>query len=133
MIQASCCCGEVRFALTEPPTMMGTCHCSRCRKLGAGAFVFVRRETLRWIAGQDAVARYTPAAPFTYARCFCRVCGTSLGEIDSEADTFPIAAHCFDDDPQVRNRFHEFTADKPAWYEICDDAKQFPGHPTRSS
>lgn len=133
MIQASCCCGEVRFALTEPPTVMGTCHCSRCRKLGAGVFVFVRRETLHWIAGQEAVARYEPAAPFTYARCFCRVCGTSLGEIDSQADSFPIAANCLDDDPQVRNRFHEFTADKPPWYEICDDAKQFPGHPTRSS
>jgi hypothetical protein len=30
--------------------MMATCHCSRCRKLGASAFVFIRRETFRWIA-----------------------------------------------------------------------------------
>lgn len=131
MIQGSCCCGTVRFALSAPPTMMGTCHCSRCRKLGAGVFVFVKRDTLEWISGRDAVARYEPAAPFIYNRCFCRLCGTSLGEIDSEAESFPIAAHCLDDDPVVRNRFHEFVSAKPAWYEICDDAKQFPEHPSR--
>lgn len=131
MIQGSCCCGTVRFALNAPPTMMGTCHCSRCRKLGASAFVFVSRASLEWIAGRDAVARYEPTAPFIYARCFCRNCGTALGEIDSEADSFPIAANCLDDDPVVRNRFHEFVSAKPAWYEICDDAKQFPEHPSR--
>jgi hypothetical protein len=133
MIQGSCCCGAVRFELTSPPDMMGTCHCSRCRKVGASTFVLVKRDTLRWLEGRDAVARYAPPPPFQYARCFCRSCGTSLGEIDSEAETFPIAAHCLDDDPGVRNRFHEFVAVKPAWYEICDQAKQFPEHPTRST
>lgn len=132
MIQGSCCCGEIRFELLSPPTMMGTCHCSRCRKVGASTFVFVKRESLRWIQGREAVARYEPAAPFKYARCFCRTCGAALGEIDSEEETFPVAAHCLDDDPGVRNRFHEFVSAKPAWYEICDDAKQFAEHPSRA-
>jgi hypothetical protein len=132
MILGSCCCGAVRFELAEPPTMMGTCHCARCRKVGASTFVFVRRETLRWLSGRDAVARYGPVGPYRHTRCFCSVCGTALGEIDSEADSFPIAANAFDDDPQVRNRFHEFVAEKPAWYEICDGAKQFAEHPERT-
>ena len=38
----------------------------------------------------------------------------------------------FDDDPIVRHAFHEFVADKPAWYAICDGAKQLPAHPTKS-
>jgi hypothetical protein len=29
----------------------------------------------------------------------------------------------------IQNQFHEFVAEKPSWYDICDDAKQFPGHP----
>ena len=120
---------EARFELTAPPTMMGTCHCSRCRKAGAGTFVLVARESLNWIAGREAVASYAPEPPFKYARCFCRHCGTGLGEIASDAETFPIAAHCLDDDPQVRNRFHEWVSVKPAWYEICDAAKQFPENP----
>lgn len=129
MIRGSCNCGLVKFELTAPPKMMGVCHCSRCRKAGASAFVLVSRSTLQWVQGREAVARYAPEPPFKYARCFCRACGTALGEIDSEADTFPIAANALDDDPQVRVRFHEFVSAKPAWYEICDAAKQFAEHP----
>ncbi len=91
--------------------------------------MLVARESLNWIAGRDEVASYAPEPPFKYARCFCRNCGTGLGEIASEAETFPIAAHCLDDDPQVRNRFHEWVSVKPAWYEICDEARRFPENP----
>lgn len=129
VIQGSCCCGLVKFELLEAPTMMATCHCSRCRIVGASTFVMVSRSALRWVRGREAVARYTPDPPFKFARCFCSGCGTALGEIDSEADTFPISAHALDDDPQVRVRFHEFVAVKPAWYDICDSAKQFAQHP----
>lgn len=129
MIRGSCNCGAVRFELTAPPRMMGTCHCSRCRKAGAGTFVLVARDSLSWLAGREAVASYAPEPPFKYARCFCRHCGTGLGEIASDAETFPIAAHCLDDDPEVRNGFHEWVSVKPAWYEICDEAKRFPENP----
>ena len=132
MIAGSCCCGAIRFELAATPTMMATCHCSRCRKVGASTFVFVDRATFRWIGGQDMVARYEPDPPHKFARCFCRRCGTALGELDSPEPSFPIPANCLDDDPGVRNRFHEFVAEKPAWYEICDGAKQFPAHPVRS-
>ena len=130
-MRGSCCCGAVQFELTSLPSMMGTCHCSRCRKVGASTFVFVRKHDLLWISGREMVQRYEPEAPFRYARCFCRKCGTALGEITSDEPTFPIAANAFDDDPVVRNGFHEFVAEKPSWYEICDQATQFEGHPPK--
>lgn len=132
MIRGSCCCGAIKFEILAEPTMMGTCHCSRCRKVGASTFVFVKKDAFRWIQGREFVSRFEPDPPFTYARCFCRKCGTALGEIDSPQDSFPVAASCLDDDPIVRNRFHEFVSNKPAWYEICDGAKQFPEHPVKS-
>ena len=128
-ISGSCCCGAVKFELSAEPSMMGTCHCTRCRKVGASTFVFVRKEDLIWIQGRDQVQLFESASPYKYGRCFCRVCGTSLGEILSEADSFPIAANALDSELGLRNRFHEFVAEKPAWYAICDDAKQFDGHP----
>ena len=128
-ISGSCACGGVAFELTAPPSMLATCHCSRCRKVGASSFVFVKREHLRWKHGRDRVATWKAASPYKYDRSFCGECGTALGEILSEGESFPIAANALDDDPQVRNRFHEFVAEKPAWYELCDDAKQFDGHP----
>ena len=132
MIRGSCCCGGIRFELLAAPKMMGTCHCSRCRKVGASTFVIVDRSAFRWIQGRELVVRYAPEPPFKYVRCFCARCGTALGEIESDEGSFPIAAHCLDDDPVVRNRFHEFVGEKPAWYGICDDAKQFPEHPVRT-
>jgi len=102
---------------------MGTCHCSRCRKVGASTIVFVKKESLEWISGKELVTTYHPEAGFKYKRNFCSVCGTSLGEILSNEESFPIAANCFDDDPLVRNQFHEFVDSKPAWYAICEEAK----------
>ena len=132
MIKGSCCCGAVKFELLTEPSMMGTCHCSRCRKVGASTFVFVKRNDLKWIEGKEHVALFQQGSPYTYGRCFCKICGTSLGEILSEEDSFPIAANALDGELALENRFHEFVAEKPAWYAICDDAKQFEGHPTPS-
>ena len=132
IIRGSCCCGAIKFELLATPSMMGTCHCSRCRKVGASTIVFAQKDSLRWIQGRELVSRYEPVPPFKYVRCFCQKCGTALGEIDSQEDSFPIAANCLDDDPIVRTMFHVFVSSKPAWYEICDDAKQFQEHPVES-
>lgn len=132
MINGSCCCGGIRFTLSAPPTMMGICHCSRCRKVGASAFVFVEATSFHWVAGQDLVQRQELQAPYKYPRSFCRLCGSALGEIDSDDAAFPVAANLLDDDPGVRPKFHEFVDEKPDWYEICDGAKQFARHPVKA-
>ena len=131
MIEGSCCCGAVAFELAAPPSMMGTCHCSRCRKLGTSTFAFVKRQDVVLVRGGDAIATYAAAPPYTYDRSFCRHCGTALGEIGSAAESFPLNANLFDSDPGVAVRFHEFVAEKPAWLVIGDDAPQFAGHPPR--
>ncbi|WP_260009611.1 GFA family protein [Leisingera aquaemixtae] len=119
----------MKFELLAQPALMGTCHCSRCRKAGASTIVFVKKGDLRWIEGREEVALYQPAPPYKYGRCFCRICGSSLGEILSEEDSFPIAANALDGELEVRNSFHEFVGEKPGWSEISDGAKQSEGHP----
>lgn len=131
MLTGSCCCGGVTFALSEPPAMMATCHCSRCRKVGASVFVIVNADSFRWTGGQELVARYEPEEGYIYSRAFCRRCGSSLGDAGSDKPTFAIAADALDADPGVRNRFHEFVDEKPDWSAICDDAKQFGRHPVK--
>lgn len=121
MIRGSCCCGKVKFQLNEKPQMMGTCHCSRCRKSGASTMIFVKKESLQWIEGKDLVATYNPTPPFKYKRNFCSNCGTSLGEILSIEESFPIAVNCLDDDPGVRNQFNEFIDIKPVWIDHSKD------------
>ncbi|SFJ65316.1 GFA family protein [Jannaschia pohangensis] len=132
MLDGSCCCGTVRFQLTAEPSMMGTCHCIRCRKVGASTIVFVRKEDLKWVSGKENVQLFKAVPPYRYDRCFCRTCGTSLGEILSDMDSFPIAANAIDSELTVRNGLHEFVNEKPSWYEICDDARQSGDHPPSS-
>ena len=129
MIEGSCCCGTVRFELTEKPGMMGMCHCSRCRKVGASSMAFIQSENFQITAGLDKIATYTAEPPYKYDRCFCSVCGTALGEVFSEMESFPINANCIDSEIEIENKFHEFVSEKPSWFEIGDNAKQFDEHP----
>lgn len=129
MILGSCCCGGVQFRLTEVPKLMGTCHCTRCRMLGISTIAFVSREHFEWLQGRDLVELYHPEPPYKYTRGFCRRCGTALGEVSSDAESFPVNVHCLEDHPSLVNGFHEFVGEKPAWYVIGDDAPQFSAHP----
>lgn len=132
MIKGSCCCGAVKFELRKQPSMMGTCHCSRCRKVGASTIVFVEKADLKWIQGKEHVQLFQPEPAYKYGRCFCKICGTSLGEILSDSDSFPIAANALDSEMNLNNSLHEFVDEKPSWYDICDNTKQSEGHPASS-
>ncbi len=129
MIKGSCCCGAVQFELTETPSMMGTCHCSRCRKVGASTLVFVKSENFRITQGRDQISTFKAEPPYKYDRCFCSVCGSALGEVLSEGESFPVVANCIDSDLEIENQFHEFVSEKPCWLKIGDSAKQFAEHP----
>jgi hypothetical protein len=124
-----CLCGAIRFEITGKPLWMTLCHCSRCRKAGAGVTVTVRARDFRWLSGRELVATYVPEPPFNIERCFCSRCGTPLGEPGKNDRGFPIAANTLDGDPGVRLALHEHVSHKPPWYEIPDDGlPRFPGH-----
>lgn len=129
MIRGSCGCGAVKFQLNVVPDMMGTCHCSRCRKFGASTIIFVKQEGFKLLQGESFIETYHPDPPFSYTRTFCKKCGSSLGDIGSDSDSFPVPVNCLDDDPVLRNQFHVFVASKPAWYEIADDSHQYQENP----
>jgi hypothetical protein len=129
MIKGRCCCGEVRFSISERPKFAAACHCSRCRKVGATPFAIVEARTFELHEGLEAIVEYHPEESFKYIRCFCGKCGTSLGELSSDDDKFPIPLNCFDEDLDLEIRFHEHVATKPSWETIPEGAKQFEGDP----
>ncbi len=130
MIQGSCCCGEVRFSLSEMPKIVGACYCSRCMKVGATPFALVQASTFTLESGRDAIVEYQPESGFEYVRTFCGKCGTALGEMTSDGDMFPVSVNCFDGDVEVEITFHEHVATKPSWCLIPEGAKQFEGDPS---
>jgi hypothetical protein len=90
----------------------------------------VGRKSFEWVSGKEFVSEYAPEPPFIYKRCFCNQCGSTLGEILSTEEQFPIAANSLDSDPELKVLFHEHTASRPTWQLLHDGAKLFEGNPT---
>lgn len=128
MIKGSCLCGKVKFQISGEPYSLSYCHCSRCRK-AAGVFSAVligKADDLSITQGQAEITGFMPGSGAKFERCFCRQCGTSLGDMSS-GDVYVIAASALDDDPGIRPSLHIHTASKPDWYEIVDELKKFEG------
>ena len=128
MIKGSCLCGKVKFEISGEPDSLSYCHCSRCRK-AAGIFSAVligKADDLRVAEGQDQIAKFKAGPDAKFERCFCKQCGTSLGDM-ATGDIYVVAASALDDDPGIRPTLHIHTASKPDWYEITDDLKKFEG------
>lgn len=127
MIKGSCLCGKVRFEISGTPSSLSYCHCSRCRK-AAGVFsavVIGKADDFHLRSGDDLIGRYSgPDSKFE--RCFCKECGTSLGDMSS-GSIYVVAASALDDDPKIRPSLHIHTASKPDWYEITDELRKFEG------
>jgi hypothetical protein len=85
-----------------------------------------KAKDLEITEGQTEIAKYSPGPDWKFERCFCKTCGTSLGDM-ATGDIYVIAASALDDDPNIRPSVHIHTASKPDWYEIEDDLKKFAG------
>jgi hypothetical protein len=100
-----------------------------CRKAHGAAFatyVGAPAEGLRWVSGQDRVARYESSPGFY--RPFCSRCGSVVAGDPAEGRVF-LPAGCLDGDPGVRPGAHIFVASKAPWHEIADDLPRFDTYP----
>lgn len=128
MIAGSCLCGEIAFEIAGEPSSLSYCHCSRCRK-AAGVYSAVligKADDLTILRGDDHIGRYGGGKGAKFERCFCKKCGTSLGDLSS-GDIYVIAASALDNEPGVTPSVHIHTESKPGWYEITDDLPQCEG------
>lgn len=73
-------------------------------------------QHLRRVQGTALVAQEVPGAFCTYKSCCWSRCGPSPGDIPSQDESLPIAAHVFDPDPGLRNQFHAFDCKRPGRY-----------------
>ena len=128
-LTASCLCGGVRLEVTEPPSVAGYCHCTRCqRRTGTAASVsaLLAPGTLRVAAGQELIRAYEP--PDGFKKVFCSHCGGALwSQSPSDPQVVWIRFGVLDDDPGIRPSFRQFVAYAAPWEPIPDDGlSRFP-------
>jgi hypothetical protein len=130
-----CLCGAVTYEFTAAPKVTVACHCSACRKATGSAFAtwsLVPKDGFHWRSGVDHIAEFVSSDHAR--RLFCRVCGTTLGNLTSRRPDFVhLAAGTLDRPPPMRIALHAYTASKAPWFEVTDSLPQHADEPTKRS
>jgi hypothetical protein len=131
-VKGSCLCGGIEFEMTETPGGVTHCHCSRCRKVRGSANatnLFLPLTGLRFVRGEELLAKYRLPEAKHFAHWFCKVCGSSMPRFDEGRGIAIIPMGAFDDDPLARPNRHIHVGSKAPWDTITDDLPQFEGSP----
>lgn len=87
MIEGSCHCGNVKFAITENPKWLTSCNCSICRRIAA-LWAHLESRNVTVTAPDDAPSAYVQGdktlAIHTCKKCGCTTHWTSLTPGESE-------------------------------------------------
>jgi hypothetical protein len=133
VLRGGCLCGGVRYEIEGPVGPALFCHCAMCRKAHGSAFrarLSVPRSALRFLRGEELLARYRSSADTV--RSFCRTCGSPLVNLwDGDPESFGLALGTLDDDPGVRPERHVFVGSKAPWFEITDALPRHDGFAPR--
>lgn len=123
MLEGSCLCNDVTFAVRDTPRGTSVCHCTQCRKMSghAWASAHVPREALT-ITGPVAWFEASPTA----RRGFCPRCGSFLFWAAHDEDRISFALGAIDGPTGLRLEKHIFTATKGDYYELEDGLPQHP-------
>ena len=125
VVEASCLCGDVRFALPRPAGDVTACHCTLCRKLsGHFAASFDADESQVAFQARGSMAEY--ATPGGGQRGFCARCGSSL-YFRAAGGAFSVEAGAVDGPTGSTLTAHIFVAGKGDYYALDDGLPQHPG------
>ncbi|HEX8237680.1 MAG TPA: GFA family protein [Abditibacteriaceae bacterium] len=131
MYKGSCLCGTVNYEIEGEPGDIVFCHCSRCRKANGTAFLAaapVQTEQFSIVSGNQSLVEYE-SSPGVY-RVFCGQCGSPLfSKRDAMPETIRVRIGTLDTPIESKPTAHIFVADKANWFDIRDEAPQFPERP----
>ena len=123
-LRGRCLCGEVEYELCGRLSVMGHCHCLRCRRFGGTSYhtwIEVHPRNFRLLRGTELLFSFFEEG-FT-ERFFCRQC--SSGVYGDSGGFIYIDAGTLDGDPGIRPQVHIYVASKAPWVEITDELPRF--------
>jgi hypothetical protein len=132
VLRGGCLCGLVTYEVKAPTSKFAYCHCSRCRKATGTAFasnIYVEPPQLMWKSGSDAIERYNHSAAASFAKWFCRTCGSPLPRVTRSGRTVVIPAGSLDQSPIDRPKAHIFWESRASWVSIEDSLPRYAEYP----
>jgi hypothetical protein len=130
MLEGSCLCGRVRYAVPDAFHTAFNCHCSQCRRATGSAFkpmALIASDQLTLNAADADVLIYgTPPGSHDV---HCGQCGSFLFSRIAETGNTHVAMGTLLDAPTISPQCHIFVGSKAPWHEITDELPQFEGFP----
>lgn len=128
-----CCCGAIRYRLTEEPLTLYACHCTDCqRKTGSsfGLSMVVRRDACTLLQGEPrGYALTLPDGRQKHGK-FCGVCSTRLwGEPVNFPQIIVVQPGTLDDTSWLRPVGHIWTRSAQPWVTFPEGTLTFEGQP----
>ncbi|MGQ3099881.1 MAG: GFA family protein [Sphingopyxis solisilvae] len=116
LIRGSCLCRSVQYEIDGLASPIGFCHCHTCQKAHAAAAAptaRVRRESFRWLAGEEFVKGFESSPG--KVRHFCGQCGSHLVAVRRGQDEYILRVGTLDADPEFRPVVHIWTSHDVPW------------------
>ena len=130
-----CECGAVRYEITQPPTVVYTCHCHGCQRMSSGAFtvaMVLPPNAFKLLQGQPVAIQRTAESGRVMSRWVCANCGswicvTPVGP--GPESTRNVRSGSLDDTSWLRPTVHFWTCYKQPWVALPEGGQVFETQP----
>ena len=127
MARGSCLCGGITFEIDAAAVVVSVaCYCVNCRKVSGsqfGVYLQVKRESFRWVSGEDHIVAYE-SSPGN-KRAFCRTCG-SVAPSRTPYGAVRVPGGALDEHPGVAPKVLLFAGSKVGWCTTDEAHQTFP-------
>ena len=129
-LMGSCLCGTVPFGVEGPIRGVGSCHCSKCRKVsgtGGNAQFVVKADKFWWRRGESDIVTFKQSDGWGPARC--KTCGSPVPDSYDGWQRIWVQAGLMDDPLDTQITQHIFCGSRADWDREASDAKHHEEYP----
>jgi hypothetical protein len=124
-LKGSCLCGAVTFEVTGPIRGIGSCHCSKCRKVSGtagNAQFIVPIERFSWVCGEEKTQVFKLSDGWGPRRC--ATCGSPIPDT-YDGQRMWVQAGLMDDPLGTDIKLHIFCGSRADWDRESLDAQSY--------
>ena len=129
-LKGNCLCGGVAFEVDGPVRGVGSCHCSKCRRVSGtagNAQFIVKMERFRWTRGQQDVVAFR--LPDGWGPTRCKTCGSPVPESYDNGKSMWVPAGLMNDPLETSIVRHIFCGSRADWDRESPDAQYHDEYP----
>ena len=129
-LKGNCLCGGVAFEVDRPVRGVGSCHCSKCRRVSGtagNAQFIVKMERFRWTRGQQDVVAFR--LPDGWGPTRCKTCGSPVPESYDNGKSMWVPAGLMNDPLETSIVRHIFCGSRADWDRESPDAQYHDEYP----